>query len=173
MVLLLLLWWPIVQCGCDICRSKFRYRRAELTNGFPLGPECGRLPQRAQPRPIPSPAGSSASCRTPPASSPAHQPSLCLLPATLVWDTPPLVQMVLTRSARGLIRGSPVESVASAANEGPGGRIAALLCFDELQITDTFTAVALKGARRGACLHRPRPQVWAQGTDLHRGSRCV
>ena len=57
----------------------------------------------------------------------------------------PDVQMVLTRSARGLIRGGPVETVSSSANDGPGGRIAALLCFDELQITDTFTAVALKG----------------------------
>lgn len=65
------------------------------------------------------------------------------------------MQMVLTRAARGLIRGSaalsPNPETGTAPEEAPsepGGRIAALLCFDELQISDVFTAVALKGARR-------------------------
>lgn len=62
------------------------------------------------------------------------------------------MQMVLTRAARGLIRGSaslaanPASGGASEVVSEAGGRIAALLCFDELQISDVFTAVALKGA---------------------------
>ncbi len=53
--------------------------------------------------------------------------------------------MVLTQAARGLIRGDSGPSPAADAADD-GGRIAALLCFDEMQITDVFTAVALKGA---------------------------
>ena len=53
--------------------------------------------------------------------------------------------MVLTQAARGLIRGDAGSSPA-ADQADDGGRIAALLCFDEMQITDVFTAVALKGA---------------------------
>ncbi len=54
------------------------------------------------------------------------------------------LQIVLTQAARGLIRG---ESDALPHSQEPdeGGRIAALLCFDEMQVTDVFTAVALKG----------------------------
>ena len=48
--------------------------------------------------------------------------------------------MILTRAARGLIAGSSADS------RGLEGRQAALLYFDELQITDPFTAVSLKGA---------------------------
>jgi len=55
------------------------------------------------------------------------------------------LQMVLTQAARGLIRGDAGPSPAADAADD-GGRIAALLCFDEMQITDVFTAVALKGA---------------------------
>ena len=55
--------------------------------------------------------------------------------------------MVLTQAARGLIRGDAEASSSAEAEGDDGGRIAALLCFDEMQITDVFTAVALKGAR--------------------------
>lgn len=47
--------------------------------------------------------------------------------------------MILTRAARGLIRGSREEEASLQ------GRQPALLYFDELQITDPFTAVSLKG----------------------------
>lgn len=47
--------------------------------------------------------------------------------------------MILTRAARGLIAGDAADS------RRLEGRQAALLYFDELQITDPFTAVSLKG----------------------------
>lgn len=50
--------------------------------------------------------------------------------------------MILTRAARGLIRGSREEEASLQ------GRQPALLYFDELQITDPFTAVSLKGTCR-------------------------
>jgi hypothetical protein len=50
------------------------------------------------------------------------------------------LQVILTRAARGLIAGSAADS------RGLEGRQAALLYFDELQITDPFTAVSLKGS---------------------------
>ena len=56
-----------------------------------------------------------------------------------------LSQIVLTEAARGLIWGEADPLTEDEATDD-GGRIAALLCFDEMQITDVFTAVALKGA---------------------------
>ena len=58
----------------------------------------------------------------------------------------PRSQMVLTQAARGLIRGHAGASPGADEEADDGGRVAALLCFDEMQITDVFTAVALKGA---------------------------
>lgn len=52
--------------------------------------------------------------------------------------------MILTRAARGLIRGSREDEASLQ------GRQPALLYFDELQITDPFTAVSLKGTCRTA-----------------------
>ena len=72
------------------------------------------------------------------------QPSaLARLQHPLVSSRP---QVILTRAARGLIAGS------SANSRGLEGRQAALLYFDELQITDPFTAVSLKGAGTPNCL---------------------
>ena len=65
------------------------------------------------------------------------------------------LQMVLTQAARGLIHGDAGAS--SEAEEADDlGRIAALLCFDEMQITDVFTAVALKGV----CLFYQHLQIY-------------
>ena len=62
-------------------------------------------------------------------------------------------QVILTQAAQGLIRGSycgsnmfsPIEDGGEAGVPADlSGRQAALLYFDELQITDPFTAVSLK-----------------------------
>jgi hypothetical protein len=58
--------------------------------------------------------------------------------------------VILTRAARGLIRGG------AAYSSGLEGRQAALLYFDELQITDPFTAVSLKGS----CIHQTSTLVY-------------
>ena len=47
--------------------------------------------------------------------------------------------MILTRAAQALIRGNLADA------DSVHGRQAALLYFDELQITDPFTAISLKG----------------------------
>jgi hypothetical protein len=60
---------------------------------------------------------------------------------SLVLAESPWPQVILTRAAQGLIRGGAGDS------RGLEGRQPALLYFDELQITDPFTAVSLKGGR--------------------------
>lgn len=49
------------------------------------------------------------------------------------------LQVILTRAAQGLIRGGAADA------RGLEGRQPAVLYLDELQITDPFTAVSLKG----------------------------